>query len=69
MLTIPTLDRMVALKLRHTDGAAMLPQWRGFRAEARRLARVRHPNVLAVHGASYHDGCAGLWTDWIDGET
>jgi serine/threonine protein kinase len=65
----PTLDRMVALKLRHTDGAAMLPSGADFVAEARRLARVRHPNVLAVHGASYHDGRAGLWTDWIDGET
>ena len=65
----PTLDRTVALKLRHTDGAAMLPSGADFVAEARRLARVRHPNVLAVHGASYHDGRAGLWTDWIDGET
>lgn len=65
----PTLDRSVALKLRHESGAALLPSGVDFVAEARRLARVRHPNVLAVHGASYHDGRAGLWTDWIDGET
>lgn len=65
----PTLDRVVALKLRHADVAAALPSGADFVAEARRLARVRHPNVLAVHGASYHDGRAGLWSDWIEGET
>jgi serine/threonine protein kinase len=65
----PTLDRTVALKLRHRESDALLPSGRDFVAEARRLARVRHPNVLAVHGASYHDGRAGLWADWIDGET
>jgi tetratricopeptide (TPR) repeat protein len=65
----PTLDRSVALKLRHADADTLLPSGRDFVAEARRLARVRHPNVLAVHGASYHAGRAGLWADWIDGET
>lgn len=65
----PTLDRTVALKLRHERSDSLLPSGRDFVAEARRLARVRHPGVLAVHGASYHDGRAGLWADWIDGET
>lgn len=61
----PVLQRDVALKLRrgHGDEAA------GFIAEARRLARVRHPNVLAVHGADVHDGRVGLWTDLLDGDT
>ncbi len=65
----PALDRVVALKLRRDDAPSALPSGREFIAEARRLARVRHPHVLAVHGASFHDGRAGLWTDWIDGET
>lgn len=65
----PTLDRMVALKLRRIDAPAAIFSGRDFVAEAQRLARVRHPNVLAVHGAGYHDGRAGLWTDWIEGET
>ena len=65
----PTLDRTVALKLRRGDAAGALPSGRDFIAEARRLARVRHPHVLAVHGAGHHDGRAGIWTDWIDGET
>jgi serine/threonine-protein kinase len=40
-----------------------------FLNEGRRLASVRHPNVLMVHGASRHDGRMGLWTDLIDGVT
>lgn len=65
----PTLDRTVALKLKRDNDSDLLASGRDFVAEARRLARVRHPHVLAVHGASYHDGRAGLWSDWIDGET
>ena len=37
--------------------------------EARALARVRHPNVLTVHGADRFDGVAGLWTEFIEGHT
>lgn len=67
----PILRREVALKLRRGSpgegpavGAAQL-----FIDEARRLARVRHPNVLAVHGADVHDGRVGLWADLVRGET
>lgn len=65
----PTLERTVALKLRRDDVATVVCSGRDLLAEARRLARVRHPHVLAVHGASYHDGRAGIWADWIEGET
>jgi hypothetical protein len=65
----PTLERTVALKLRRDDLPVVISSGRDLLAEARRLARVRHPHVLAVHGASYHDGRAGIWADWIDGET
>lgn len=58
------LERDVALKLRR-DGP-LAP--RGYILEARRLARVRHPHVLAVHGAAVHEGRAGLWCDLIDGQ-
>jgi tRNA A-37 threonylcarbamoyl transferase component Bud32 len=37
--------------------------------EARRLARVRHPNVVIVHGADERDGRAGLWMELIHGRT
>lgn len=64
----PTLNRTVALKLRRSD-LDVVHSGRDFIAEAQRMARVRHPHVLAVHGASYHAGRAGIWSDWIEGET
>ncbi len=63
-----TLDRLVALKLRRGDASDGGSE-RDLVAEARRLARVRHPHVLAVHGAGHHEGRTGLWTDWIEGTT
>lgn len=61
----PKLDREVALKLRREDR----PGRRDLVAEARRLARVHHPNVVTVHGVDEHDGRIGLWTDLVDGVT
>ena len=64
----PILQRSVALKLRRDRGdetnAAI-----GYIDEARRLARVRHPNILAIHGADLHDGRVGLWADLLQGRT
>lgn len=59
----PWLGRHVALKLfRDLDNSAGLD-------EARRLARLRHRNVLSVYGCGVHDGRAGLWSELIDGRT
>ncbi len=65
----PQLDREVALKLVHLDDAGLESSARRFLAEARRLASVRHPNVVTVHGATVHDGRAGIWTDFVRGRT
>lgn len=46
----PLLDREFALKLRRQELAAPVAARRHFIHEARRLARVRHPNVIVVHG-------------------
>ncbi|MCB1054446.1 MAG: protein kinase, partial [Acidobacteria bacterium] len=62
----PVLRREVALKLR-AAGAGDAEE--AFLSEARRLARVRHPHVLAIHGADVHDGRAGLWADLLRGQT
>lgn len=59
------LEREVAVKLRRSSSGGD----DAFIAEARHLASVRHPNVLAVHGAALHGGRVGLWTDLIFGET
>ncbi|HEV8628736.1 MAG TPA: protein kinase [Thermoanaerobaculia bacterium] len=63
----PLLDREVALKLAKTTFGAASAQ--RFLDEARRLARVRHANVVVVHGADVHDGRVGLWTDLVEGQT
>ncbi|MEO5624498.1 MAG: serine/threonine-protein kinase [Dokdonella sp.] len=62
----PALDLQVALKLRKTGSDALAHQ---FLDEARRLARVRHANIVSVYGAAVHDGRAGLWTELVRGAT
>jgi len=37
--------------------------------EARLLARVRHPNVVTVHGADQTEERVGLWMEFIKGRT
>lgn len=65
----PLLERDVALKLWRSDEGPVGSGGKRFLHEARLLARVRHPNVLNVHGVEHHDGRAGLWTDLIEGES
>lgn len=61
----PVLARYVALKLIDRDALDDAE----FMSEARRLARVRHPNVLSVHGVEQAEGRVGLWADLLEGET
>ncbi len=59
------LGHDVALKLLKAnvgDRARMLQ-------EARMLVRVRHLNVVMVHGADVHGGRLGFWMDFIEGST
>jgi hypothetical protein len=65
----PALQREVALKLRRTDRDPADPSGEAFLREARGLARVRHHNIVVVHGADRHDGRIGLWTDLLRGRT
>ncbi len=62
----PVLKRRVALKLMQDDRASEQRE-RRMMAEAQQMARVRHPNVLAVHGAGSADGRTGIWSDLLDG--
>ncbi len=65
----PLLERDVALKLWRSDDDPAGSGGQRFLHEARLLARVRHGNVLTVHGVEHHGGRAGLWTDLIEGES
>ncbi|HET9951811.1 MAG TPA: serine/threonine-protein kinase [Candidatus Eisenbacteria bacterium] len=65
----PTLKSQVALKLLRPDHADSPQLTQRFLDEGRRLARVRHANVLVVHGADRHDGRVGLWTEYLAGHS
>jgi eukaryotic-like serine/threonine-protein kinase len=63
----PHLKRDVALKFLRLDASTGVPD--RLLDEARALARVRHHNVVTVHGADVRDGRAGLWMEFVHGRT
>ena len=63
------LEREVALKLLRVDEATDDPLTSRIATEGRLLARVRHPNVVTVHGVAVHDGRVGLWMELVRGAT
>ncbi len=60
------LSRDVALKLFTADDTDA-PE--AALAEGRLLARVRHPHIVSVYGADTHDGVAGVWMEFVRGDT
>jgi tetratricopeptide (TPR) repeat protein len=56
----PRLERRVAVKVLHEADARVL-------AEARALAKLAHPNVVAVHDADELDGVAFIVMELVDG--
>jgi tetratricopeptide (TPR) repeat protein len=65
----PRLDREVALKLLPTEPSSSGRLDTPIIEEGRLLARVRHPNVVTIHGAERIDDRVGLWMEYIDGRT
>jgi eukaryotic-like serine/threonine-protein kinase len=64
-----TLEREVALKLLLPRGLNQEEQFASIAAEARAMARVRHPNTVFVYGIDCHDDRVGLWSDFVRGQT
>lgn len=62
----PMLDQEVALKLRRVDSDTLAHH---FLAEGRRLAKLRHPNIVSVYGAAAQDGRVGLWIELVRGRS
>jgi eukaryotic-like serine/threonine-protein kinase len=60
----PELNRKVALKLLHESADA-----ERLRSEARALARLRHPNVVAVHDVGTWQGRVFLTMEHVPGGT
>jgi len=63
------LDREVALKLLPAQSDVGGARASSIIQEGRLLARVRHPNVVTIHGAERIGDIVGLWMELIDGET
>ncbi len=63
----PDLDCDVAVKFLKRKSRVYISQ-KQFLDEARNMAKVRHPHVLAIHGATVENNLAGYWCDYLDGE-
>jgi serine/threonine protein kinase len=62
----PELGRPIALKLLRTEDQATHLQERLLR-EAQALARLSHPNVVAVHDVGLHDGNVFIAMEFVEG--
>jgi serine/threonine protein kinase len=61
------LDHPVALKLLRPELSDHVAPTK-LLDEARVLVKVRHPNVVAVHGADLQQGRVGFWMEFVQGQ-
>ena len=64
-----TLERPVAVKVLHAEISDQPDQIERFRREARSVAKLSHPNVVAVIDAGQDAGHPYIVFEYIDGET
>jgi serine/threonine-protein kinase len=64
-----TLDRPVAVKVVHPDLAVHASITQRFLAEARMIARLRHPSIVAIHTAGETTGVFYYVMDYVPGES
>ena len=65
----PELDRRVALKVLHWDPQGNQRLAQRLLREAKAVARLRHPNVVAVYDAGTIDGRVFVAMEFLDGQT
>jgi eukaryotic-like serine/threonine-protein kinase len=65
----PRLGRDVAIKVIGGEGPASAERLRGFEQEARAVAALQHPHILAVHDLGTHEGRPYLVLELLEGET
>ena len=64
-----TLDRQVAVKVMHREMSEQADQLERFREEARAVAKLSHPNVVAVIDAGEDGGHPYIVFEYVEGET
>src|SRR3712207_379466 len=65
----PELDRRVALKLLRPEGRHLEELRRRLLREAQALARLSHPNVVAVHDVGMREDGVFLAMELVEGTT
>ncbi|MDB4306284.1 serine/threonine protein kinase [bacterium] len=63
------LDRDVAIKVLHRDVAQDADRLARFEREAKAVAKLDHPNILAIHQLGTHEGSPFIVTELLDGES
>ncbi|MFZ0478052.1 MAG: protein kinase [Terriglobales bacterium] len=63
------LGREVALKILPGSFATEPDRLRRFEQEARAVAALNHPNILAIHDIGQHDGSPFLVSELLEGES
>jgi class 3 adenylate cyclase/tetratricopeptide (TPR) repeat protein len=61
------LDRPVAIKVLQVGAGLSQPEVEQYLQEARRLARLRHPGIVAVHDVGVQEGQLYIVSDYLDG--
>src|SRR5262249_10228399 len=62
-----SLNRVVALKMLLGGGHAGPEALARFRAEAKALARLRHPNIVRIHEVGSAAGCPYFVMEFVEG--
>src|SRR5688572_6743954 len=64
-----SLNRIVAVKMIRAGRLASEAEIRRFRSEAEAAARLRHPNIVAIHEIGERDGQHYFSMDYIEGRS
>jgi serine/threonine protein kinase len=62
------LDRPVAVKVPTVDRPVGVEEVDQCRMEAKKVARLRHPNIVPVHDVGRDGGMCFIVSEWIEGE-
>jgi serine/threonine protein kinase len=61
------LERPVAVKIPRVDRPVTVPEVDLCRLEARKVARLKHPNIVTVHDVGQDGGTCFIVSEWIEG--